>query len=216
MKESRTTSQPAAERRRTGRPLSFDREAALQAAMLLFWRHGYETTSVADLVSAMGITPPSLYAAFGDKRRLFLEAARLYAGDPEEAERAMAEAPSARQAAHALLTAAALRFTGEGTPQGCLLASATASGSAASGDVQAEVAAVRARTEGALRARAERDLREGRLPATASAETLAAMTMAVMQGLSVLARDGAGRETLLAVVDQVTKAWPADEAPGRG
>ena len=70
-------------RRKTGRPLSFDREAALEQAMLTFWRHGYETTSIVDLTTAMGVTAPSLYAAFGDKQRLFLEAVRRYAGDPE-------------------------------------------------------------------------------------------------------------------------------------
>ena len=64
--------------RRAGRPLSFDRDAALNQAMLLFWRHGYESTAVSDLTAAMGVTPPSLYAAFGDKKRLFLEAVALY------------------------------------------------------------------------------------------------------------------------------------------
>ena len=58
--------------------MGFDREAALHRAMLLFWRHGYEATSVNDLTRAMGITPPSLYAAFGDKKQLFLEAVRRY------------------------------------------------------------------------------------------------------------------------------------------
>ena len=60
--------------RRTGRPLSFDRDAALRQAMLTFWRHGYETTSVAELTAAMGVSAPSLYTAFGDKKQLFLEA----------------------------------------------------------------------------------------------------------------------------------------------
>ena len=112
--------------RRTGRPLSFDRDAALRQAMLTFWRHGYETTSVADLTAAMGISAPSLYTAFGDKRRLFLEAMRLYASDPADMERAIANARTAQEAAHDLMTAAATTYTGEGTPRGCLLASATA------------------------------------------------------------------------------------------
>ena len=77
--EARATSTP---RRRTGRPLSFDRDAALRQAMLTFWRYGYETASVANLTAAMGVTPPSLYAAFGDKERLFLEAMRLYGRRP--------------------------------------------------------------------------------------------------------------------------------------
>src|SRR5690606_1214187 len=98
--------------RRTGRPLSFDRDAALVSAMHLFWRHGYEATSVADLTRAMGITPPSLYAAFGDKRRLFLEAVHRYLGGLEAIERSIADAPSARDAARDLLVAAALGDTG--------------------------------------------------------------------------------------------------------
>ena len=69
--------------RKIGRPLSFDRNVALRQAMLTFWRYGYETTSVSDLTTAMGITAPSLYTAFGDKKQLFLEAVRLYAGEPE-------------------------------------------------------------------------------------------------------------------------------------
>ena len=61
-----------------GRPRSFDRDAALQAAMRVFWREGYQGASIADLTGAMGIAPPSLYAAFGDKRALYLEALALY------------------------------------------------------------------------------------------------------------------------------------------
>lgn len=179
--------------------------------MLAFWRHGYETTSVADLTATMGITPPSLYAAFGSKEQLFLEAVRLYAGEPQDAERAMVASPSARAAARDLLRDAAVTFTGEDTPPGCLLASATASGSAASADVQAVVAEVRRTTEDALRRRIERDVALGLLPAGTSAAALAALTLAVVQGMSVLARDGAPRPKLLALADQVLQAWPQTE-----
>ena len=192
-----------------GRPLSFDRDHALRQAMLAFWRHGYETTSVAELTAAMGVTPPSLYAAFGDKRRLFLEAVRLYAGDPVEAERAIAGAPSAREAARAVLEGAAVLYSGADTPPGCLLASATATGSADSAEVRAVVAGLRRATEEALRRRVERDVATGVLPAGTSAEALAALALAVIQGLSTLARDGAPRARLLAVVDQAMRAWPA-------
>src|SRR3989449_11576985 len=61
-----------------GRPREFDHDAALERAIDVFWRHGYEATSVSDLTSAMGINPPSLYAAFGDKEQLFLEAVERY------------------------------------------------------------------------------------------------------------------------------------------
>ena len=69
-------------RRKAGRPLSFDRQAALHQAMLLFWQHGYEATSLSGLTAAMGVTPPSIYAAFGDKKRLFLEAVAHYLSGP--------------------------------------------------------------------------------------------------------------------------------------
>ena len=98
--------------------------------MLAFWRHGYETTSLVDLTAAMGVSAPSLYTAFGDKKRLFLEAVARYVGEPGAAEQAMDAAPSAYDAARAMLIGAAMAYTGETTPRGCLLASATASGSA--------------------------------------------------------------------------------------
>jgi AcrR family transcriptional regulator len=121
--------------RKLGRPLSFNRDMALRQAMLTFWRYGYETASVADLTAAMGISAPSLYAAFGDKRRLFLEAMRLYAGDANLASAALDVAPTSRDAARELMIGAAIAYTGEDTPKGCLLASATASGSAQAADL---------------------------------------------------------------------------------
>ena len=198
----------ASARRRTGRPLSFDRQAALRQAMLAFWRSGYETTSIADLTAAMGITAPSLYTAFGDKRRLFIEAVRLYAGDPEHMAQAIDVAPTAFHAARTMLTAAAHAFTGELTPRGCLLASAAASGSAASADVQALIAGVRGEVGERLRARVARDVEQGSLPRHTDTAALSGLVMAVMQGLSVLARDGAERETLLKIVDVALAAWP--------
>ena len=194
--------------RRTGRPLSFDRDAALRQAMLTFWRHGYETSSVADLTAAMGVSAPSLYAAFGDKKQLFLEAMRLYAGDPEDMARAISDAPTSYQVAYDLMTAAAAAYTGEATPRGCLLASATASGSAASADVQEAVADIRRDIHGRLMTRIERDMEDGVLPPGTQAAALAGLVLAVTQGMSVLARDGATRASLLAIVQAALSAWP--------
>jgi len=201
--------------RRTGRPLSFDREEALRQAMLTFWRHGYETASVADLTAAMGISAPSLYTAFGDKKQLFLEAVRLYAGDPEDTGRRIDKAPSAYDAARALMTVAATAYTGKASPKGCLLASATASGSAASADVQAAVADVRRGIEKRLRVRIERDVEDGVLPPTTQPAALAGLVLAVTQGMSVLARDGASRASLLAMVKAALRAWPGTDAEDR-
>ncbi len=181
--------------------------------MLTFWRHGYETTSVADLTAAMGVSAPSLYTAFGDKKRLFHEAMRLYAGDPEAMARAIGDAPTAYHAARDLMTVAAETYTGETTPKGCLLASATASGSAASADVQDAVANVRRGIEGRLRERIERDLECGVLPPGTQAAALAGLVLAVTRGMSVLARDGANRASLLAIVQAALRAWPAIVVP---
>ncbi|MBC7476934.1 MAG: TetR/AcrR family transcriptional regulator [Pseudorhodobacter sp.] len=187
--------------RKSGRPLSFERQTALQKAMLTFWQHGYETTSVNDLTQVMGITAPSLYAAFGDKKRLFLEAMRLYAQPPDALQAQLDAAPTARFAAQQMLTAAAQGFTGDTTPPGCLLASATASGSTGAAEVQAEVAAIRSDIINRLTRRIARD----RVP---NAAALAAMVVALIQGMSVLARDGMPRDSLLALAGCALAGWP--------
>ena len=194
--------------RRPGRPLSFDRQAALRQAMLTFWRHGYETTSISDLTAEMGVTAPSIYTAFGDKKRLFLEAMRLYAGAPDDVQAGLDRAETARDAARDMLTASARAFTGTTTPRGCLLASATASGSKDAVDVQAAVAEIRRDIIARLSTRIERDIRAGILPEATSPQTLAAMIVAVIQGMSVLARDGAAQDSLLLIAEQAMRAWP--------
>ena len=68
----------AAPKKARGRPRSFDCEAALESAMQVFWEKGYDAASLTDLTEAMGINPPSLYAAFGDKERLYLAAVEMY------------------------------------------------------------------------------------------------------------------------------------------
>ena len=201
-------------RRKTGRPLSFDRETALEQAMLAFWRHGYETTSVADLTAAMGISAPSLYAAFGDKRRLFLEAMHRYAGDPADLERRLAAARTARDAVHDMLVSAAMAFTGEATPRGCLLASATASGSDASADVRLEVSGVRRRIAACVVARIDRDIAAGLLPGSTDARAITDLVLAVVQGMSVLARDDVPRQRLLALAEQAILTWPDHHPAG--
>jgi AcrR family transcriptional regulator len=195
-------------RRKTGRPLSFDRDFALEKAMLTFWRHGYETTSIVDLTKAMGVTAPSLYTAFGDKKRLFLEAARRYAGDPEVMAEAISAAPTAYDAARAMLTRAAIAFTGDDTPKGCLLASATASCSSDAADVQQAVADIRNAITAQLHSKVRSDVCDGVLPDDTDVAAMAGLVMAVTQGLSVLARDGTSRAQLLSIVAHMLNSWP--------
>ena len=176
--------------------------------MLTFWRHGYETTSIVDLTTAMGVTAPSLYTAFGDKKRLFLEALGLYTGDVEAIGARISSAPTSYDAASGMLTTAAEAFTGTTTPKGCLLASAAATGSAASADIQQTVAAIRSAIAAHLRARIELDVETDVLPKATDADALTGLVMAVIQGMSVLARDGMARTPLLAIAATAMAAWP--------
>ena len=199
--------------KRLGRPLSFDRDEALNAAMVQFWRTGFETTSVSDLTRAMGITAPSLYTAFGDKESLFLECLKRYANPGlRSTPELIAEAQSARQAAQDLLEVSARWFTQADTPAGCLIASAASSGSSSSRRVRAALGNVRKANQKALQKRAERDIRDGVLPTTANAHALASMTMALIQGMSTLARDGASRKGLLDLVRTAMIAWPTGQS----
>ncbi len=200
--------------KRLGRPLSFDRDKALNAALLQFWQTGYETTSVAELTRAMGITAPSLYTAFGDKESLFLECLERYANPgPKTTPELIAEARSARQAAQQLLELSARWFTRQDFPAGCLVASAASSGSVNSQRVRAALKKIRDVNRKALQRRAERDIREGHLPRTANAQALASMTMALVQGMSTLARDGVGQKALLDLARTAMRAWPEDQSP---
>jgi AcrR family transcriptional regulator len=202
----------ATPRRRTGRPMSFDRDAALEQAMLLFWRHGYEATSLAALTRAMGVTPPSIYAAYGDKKGLFREAVARYLAQPLPPAEMVAQAPDATAAARWMLEGAAAAFTGEATPPGCLLASSAIAVSTEAEDLRRELAGIRQGVETALRERILADIARGALPAETDAATLAAYVTTTVQGLSTLARDGATRQTLLNVVRLALSVWPAAPA----
>lgn len=204
--------EPAAQRtkRKTGRPLSFDRGEALERAMLLFWRHGYEATSLTDLTEAMGVSPPSVYAAFGDKKRLFLEAVDQYLLASNRSARILDEAPTAREAAFQLMRQSAIDFTGEDTPPGCLLATGAISCSDAAADLQAHLANIRRGFEEKLAGRITDAVAVKELPPDTDAPGLAAHVIAVIQGMSTLARDGALREKLLHIAETAMAPWPPE------
>ncbi|MGW1928619.1 TetR/AcrR family transcriptional regulator [Streptomyces sp. NPDC001919] len=200
-----------------GRPRSFDRLTALEKATLAFWEHGYETTSVADLTRAMGISAPSLYAAFGDKRTLFEEVVEAYAGSyGAYGGRAFAEEATARGAVGRVLAEAAELFTEPGLPRGCLMISAATNCSTP--EVEETLRERRNRNLATFETRICQDVAAGELPADTDARALARFSGAVLQGMSQQARDGATREELAAVAAAAMLAWPphrqAVAAPG--
>ncbi|WCB96811.1 HTH-type transcriptional repressor ComR [Baekduia alba] len=178
------------------RPRSFDRDAALEQAMRAFWAQGYEQTSISDLTRAMGIAPPSLYAAFGDKRRLFDEAVARYQSDAGAPVRQGLAADTARGAVERMLRVAATEYTRDDTPQGCFILSEPLLGDE------------RARSDGALRDRLQRGVDAGELPAGTDVATLAAFYGSVLNGMSARARDGAGVDELRNVAELALRAWP--------
>ncbi|MFE7857067.1 TetR/AcrR family transcriptional regulator [Streptomyces sp. NPDC057403] len=190
-----------------GRPRSFDRETALEKAVMAFWEHGYEGTSVSDLTRVMGIGAPSLYAAFGDKRALFDEVVTVYgARYGSFVDRALAEEPTARAAVARMLREAAAEYTAPGRPHGCLVVHAAAN--CTTPEVEQSLRERRNATIAAIRGRIEADAAAGELPADVDARALARHTGAMIQGMSQQARDGASREELEALAEIALAIWP--------
>src|SRR4051794_25201371 len=191
-----------------GRPRAFDRDAALDAALFEFWRHGYEATSIAGLTKAMGVTPPSLYAAFGDKRKLFSEAVSRYAETYGSYGTRCFELPTAREAVEHLLRTIAVDYTDPAHPPGCLVIHGAVNTTDASEDVKQELRTYREGTKRAIIDKIATDITEGLLPPHTDAEALGTFYAAVIQGMSTQAIDGATREELERLAEVALSAWP--------
>ncbi len=195
-----------------GRPREFDTEKALDEAMEVFWRHGYEGATIAELTGAMGINPPSLYAAFGSKEGLLKAALDRYAKKRAEF---MAEAlalPTARAVVERVLLKLADMQTDPENPPGCLLVAGGLACGAGAENVPFELAARRAEAEDQLRDRFIRAKAEGDLTADADPTALARYLSAVIAGMGVLASSGATREDLRQIALVSVKAF--GEQPG--
>jgi TetR/AcrR family transcriptional regulator, copper-responsive repressor len=193
-----------------GRPRGFDRDVALEKAMLLFWDRGYEATSVSDLSVAMGINPPSLYAAFGDKKRLFMEAVSRYqAGPGGFAVEAIGSAGSAREAIERLLLDAARVFSDPACPPGCMVVLSATNCSDAAADIAADLRGRRGMSEQFIKSRIIQGAEAGEF-GKADVNALAGFYVTVFQGMSLKAKDGASRSELEAIARQAMRAWPTD------
>ncbi|MFD9069863.1 TetR/AcrR family transcriptional regulator [Streptomyces lasiicapitis] len=197
-----------------GRPRAFDRDTALRRAMEVFWKQGYEATSMTDLTSAMGIASPSLYAAFGCKEALFREAVTLYdATEGAHMARALTELPTAKGAVEAVLRYNARAYADEGTPHGCMVVLAATNCSPANAPVQEHLATWRQAGVDQMARRLERAVDEGELPAATDTEAMAVFYTTVIHGMSLRARDGSTRAELDKTVDRAMAAWDAVAAP---
>jgi AcrR family transcriptional regulator len=194
-----------------GRPRGFDRDAALEAAMFLFWRKGFAATSMSDLCDAMGISSPSLYAAFGSKEALYLEAVEYYAqtiGPPVWDK--LAEGATARAGIENLLIAWTESLPkSRATPAGCMASLAAVSDEWPTAIVRV-VRKVRLEMRGMLRSRLENAVAKGELPASTDIDGLSRFYLSVFQGMAIQARDGATQAELRAVAAAAMAAWPGD------
>jgi AcrR family transcriptional regulator len=197
-----------------GRPRSFDRDQALLAAMRVFRERGYDGATLAELQEAMGVlSPPSLYAAFGSKEKLFEEAVASYVQSVGEAGRsALAASLGTRESIELVMRAHVDGITQTGEPRGCMLVlgalncTAKDAEGAAAGE---HLHKLRLETQRSILARIRRGIREGDIPRATDAESLATFITTVLHGLSIQARDGASRGALNAAVDHAMLAWDA-------
>ncbi len=191
-----------------GRPRQFCADAALAAALTVFWSRGYEGASMAELCEAMGITKPSLYACFGNKEALFTKALDLYERDKLAYVQRALEAPTAKGVAERFLYGALALQTGNGDPRGCMgVISAVACANFAD-SIREDVAARRASSDRAIAERFARAKAEGDLPDGMTPEALAAYMSTVMQGLSVQAGAGMDAAGLTQLVETTLALWP--------
>lgn len=197
-------------KRPAGRPRGFDREKALCAAMQLFWRQGYDGTSLAQLTAAMKINAPSLYAAFGSKQQLYQEVLNLYLA--EQGGRSLHILQSnatAREAVEAMLLQMAHDFTAEQNLPGCLIASGALRCADDNKSVANHTASLRQLAKSAIFERLEQGVRQHELATNTDCQTLAGYFATVVQGMSVQARDGSSAAQLVAIVKLAMRAWPA-------
>ncbi len=197
-----------------GRHREFDVEKALDAALCVFWRKGYEGATYSDLTEATGVERPALYSAFGNKEAFFRKALDRYQERHLDYFPDAMNLPTARETASQIFRAAIELNTAFPDSTGCLMVNGAQAGSDEAEPVRQALIEARAAGEAMLRERFVKARKEGDLPESSNPEALAAFVMAVLHGMAVQAKAGFNPETLRAVAAQALSAFPPGDPAG--
>lgn len=191
-----------------GRPLAFDQDQALESALNVFWRHGYEGTSMSELVETLGINKPSIYATFGNKEALFQKVLEKYITGPAAFVSQAMKEPTAKQIAEKFLRGSVAFFTNESHPQGCMIVQGALSCGPGSKLIHQKLIEHRLKLENSFKKRFDLAKTQGDLPESTNTADLAKYLTTLHQGMSVQASSGSTNKELSAVVDLALMNWP--------
>ncbi len=207
---SRPSTPPPSKR---GRPVGFDRTEVLDRAMRVFWEKGFAATSMQDLIAAMGIASPSLYAAFGSKANLYRAAVEHYVALHEDLVLRAIAMPTARESVEALLRNAVTVFARTDFPSGCMVEQTASEAGDIAPDVLTRLHDMRAANHDNFSMRLRKGLEDGDVPEGADIEAVASFYATIHKGLSLSARGGTGTGELSSVVTSAMAAWPVLTRP---
>lgn len=205
-----TTETQSCAKKGRGRPKVFDREAALDKAMTLFWQYGYEATSLSDLVEATGAKAPTLYAEFVNKEGLFRAVLDHYISRFASKNEAclFCEDQTLLEALRHYFTAVATCFTSKDTPAGCFMINTSAALAASSKEIAKTIKSRHAVQEQTLYKFLQLRQARGEIPAEKNVAELAQFLSCILQGMSISAREGASFETLMQITETTLRLWP--------
>jgi AcrR family transcriptional regulator len=181
---------------KTGRPIGFDKDAALEAAMLTFWERGYEGTSMADLTQAMGLNPSSIYAAFGDKHALFQLAVKRYLEIRAQYAVKALEEPTLESFIRALFDNTVAFLTTPGHPPTCMTLAGAVGCSLKATPARDLMTEIRKQNQVALRERLLKARKSGELRKEINVDDYTRYLSTIIAGLSIQAANGSTKAEL--------------------
>lgn len=195
-------------KRRRGRPKCFDEQEALQKAMMLFWKYGYEATAMSDLTKALNLTAPSIYSTFGDKSQLFHACLDYYLKHEAcSLDLIFQQAETAKVAIELYLYENLKKLLQQDKPTGCMLVTATMNCSEQHQPLQHDLLLKRQQVKEKIYQRLQQGVEDGDLSSDADIQAMKDYYSTVIQGLTMQARDGVAIEQLENVVTLALKTW---------